>query len=86
MTTTNVVPTRILTVRDLVVALQNENQNALVVATWEGVLRAITVYHAKDGTVLIDADHGYSHSDFEKETDMASSAAEEQRLEAEREP
>jgi len=39
--------TRIHTVRELVVALQGEDQDALVVATWEGILRAITVYHAR---------------------------------------
>jgi hypothetical protein len=81
---TDVVPTRILTVRDLVVALQNEDQDALVVATWENVLRAITVYHAKDGTVLVDADHGDYRSDFEGADDVALFAAEQHQLEAER--
>lgn len=67
---TDSAPTRILTVRDLVAALQSENQDALVVATWEGILRAITVYHAKDGTVLVDADGGSYRSDFEKSNDV----------------
>jgi len=54
--------TRIHTVRELVVALQGEDQDALVVATWEGILRAITVYHARSswtrtaGTTDLTAD------------------------------
>jgi hypothetical protein len=47
------------TVGELIGELNRFTGDQRVLATWESVFREIRVYTAKDGTVIIDADHGF---------------------------
>jgi hypothetical protein len=45
-------------VHELSTVLQQFDQDAEVIATWEGLLRDVEVYRAADGRIIIDADGG----------------------------
>lgn len=53
-------------VHELITALQQFNQAAEVVGTWEGQLEDLSVYCAADGRILIDADHDHYRTRFQK--------------------
>lgn len=54
-----------MTIRQLLDALESFPLDATVVGTWEGTVREISIYQAKDGTVLIDADGEFYRNRFE---------------------
>jgi hypothetical protein len=49
---------------DLIVALEDYDFDENVLVTFEGITRDISVYQAKDSTVLIDADDNFYKEDF----------------------
>jgi hypothetical protein len=51
-------------VRELIEELKKYDPEADLAATWEGIVRGVTVYQSKDGVVLIDADSGFYRDDF----------------------
>ena len=53
-------------VHELITALQQFNQDAEVVGTWEGQLEDLSVYRAADGRILVDADHEHYRTYFQK--------------------
>ena len=44
------------TIQELINELSKYDPNEEVIATWEGIIREVDIYRAKDGTVMIDAD------------------------------
>jgi hypothetical protein len=54
-----------MTVSELIQELSRFPPNAVVYCTWEGVVRDLGVYAAKDGTVLIDGDGEHYRDGFE---------------------
>lgn len=60
-------------VGQLRLALSSYADDAPVVATWEGVLCSVHVYHSADGVVLLDAD-GESYRDRFEKDDVRSKA------------
>lgn len=54
-----------MTVIELIEKLNDLKGDARVLATWEGTVQELSVYVAKDGTVMIDADQEVYRKDFE---------------------
>lgn len=53
-------------VHELVTDLQQFDQDAEVIATWEGTLQELEVYRAADGRIIVDAEDGHSREHFQK--------------------
>jgi hypothetical protein len=55
-----------MTIHELIELLQQYNQEAEIVATWEGMDVPFDVYQAADGRVMIDADNNHYKVKWQK--------------------
>ena len=53
-----------MTIQELIIELSKYDPNEKIIATWEGTTMEFSVYQAKDGTVLIDADDDFYKEKF----------------------
>ncbi len=51
-------------VQDLISELSKYDPNEDIIATWEGITREISVYQAKDGTIMLDVDDNSFKEEF----------------------
>lgn len=54
-----------MTVKELIHLLTQYPDDEPVIATWEGITREISIYRAKDGAVIVDADDEHYRTRFE---------------------